>query len=313
MFFRRTETAPVALYGKLPIAKDYLRLGFGRGGALAFREWLDRAFSGQGEPPVLAEPMEFVAGASWDTGLVGVALPSSDQGGLRKFPFVLAIERKPKAIARDVKDGLAQARTVHDALRGLLGTVQAATDARSLLDALRARTIDVGDEDGPAEESEPAIELDAWLAALWPESAREGLDETLATVGRLVASGYPGPLRLPLVPDLPVRPQVRAWVSVLERFGALEPGSEAPSIFYPAGWGKSAGGWASCVVFRGSARPDFAHWLKSEGPGPDTAGDLWGKGPQPAGSGRKARENVPPLVDSLRGIVAAHVARARST
>ena len=41
----RKEVASVELYGKLPIAKDYLRIGCGEGAGLAFRDFLDQAIS----------------------------------------------------------------------------------------------------------------------------------------------------------------------------------------------------------------------------------------------------------------------------
>src|SRR5262245_31500865 len=107
--FLRSETAGVELYGKLPLAKDYLRVGCGEGSGLALREWLDRAFSGAADsvhPPQLAYPMRFVTGDALGAPLSGCAWPSSDAGGLRKFPFALFVERKRKPLVEDLAHSL---------------------------------------------------------------------------------------------------------------------------------------------------------------------------------------------------------------
>ena len=64
--FRR-EIAAVELYGKLPIAKDYLRVGGGEESGLALRDWLDRGFSPTSDAehrPLLAWPGRFVLAPS---------------------------------------------------------------------------------------------------------------------------------------------------------------------------------------------------------------------------------------------------------
>ena len=61
----RKEIAPIELYGKLPIAKDYLRIGGGTGAGIALRDWLDQGFSSRverGAVPTLAWPGRFLIG-----------------------------------------------------------------------------------------------------------------------------------------------------------------------------------------------------------------------------------------------------------
>lgn len=302
MFFQRAEELPVVLYGKLPLAKDYLRLGFGAGSPQRFRDWLDRSYSGQGSVPVLAGPMEFVGGAEWGPGLIGVTCPSSDAGGLRPFPFVLAVERKPKRIARDWARGLRTAAAIHDSLLGIFATLDQPEDGRTLLEGLRGRTIEVEESNGPEANESERISFEAWIDAAFPGRGRAGLEACLDEIVRLAGAGHRGPLRLPLVPNLPMRPQARAWCLVAERLGAID-FAQPPALFYPAVTGAACEGWSACFFFREPPRTEHAQWLQPDGPGTAVSGDLWGDGPVPAPE-RGVPEEAPPLVDSLRGVVA---------
>jgi len=306
VFSRKPETAPIVLYGKLPLAKDYLRVGFGAGGALSFREWLDGAYSGRVAARTVAGPMEFIGGSAWDTGLVGLICPSSDAGGLRAFPFVLAIERKPKRIRRDLDAGLTEAGGIHDELLELFASLEELGDGESLLNRLRGRSITVGTG---RDVNEPPVALETWLAAAWPGQGRAGLHEALSTLQRLAERGYRGPLRLPLVADLSIRAQVRAWLHALDRLGVWD-SRVLPSLFYPAVGGEAAVGWAALVVLRDAARPDDARWLEERGPGPEELGDLWR--PTALAGANRVSESTPKLSDSMRGLVTRHLARGSS-
>jgi type VI secretion system ImpM family protein len=91
----RTARYPLQAYGKLPIYKDFISVGLTDPAAKEFRQWLDRGFSRkwavdeqyrETEIPAhgfllrLPESRASVAGALWG---------SSDEGGLRKFPFTV--------------------------------------------------------------------------------------------------------------------------------------------------------------------------------------------------------------------------------
>ena len=90
----RTVRFPLQAYGKLPIYKDFISVGLTDPAAREFRQWIDRGFSYRwaeneeyrdAEIPQhgfllrLPESKACVAGSLWG---------SSDEGGLRRFPFV---------------------------------------------------------------------------------------------------------------------------------------------------------------------------------------------------------------------------------
>jgi type VI secretion system ImpM family protein len=90
-----TEAWPIHSFGKLPVYKDFVSAGLTEDGAREMRDWLSNGFSRLwsereeckgAEIPLhgfllhLPGSSRFVAGALWG---------SHDQGGLRKFPFLL--------------------------------------------------------------------------------------------------------------------------------------------------------------------------------------------------------------------------------
>ena len=90
-----TEAWPIHAFGKLPVYKDFVSAGLTEDGAREMRDWLSNGFSRLwsereeckgAEIPLhgfllhLPGSGRFVAGALWG---------SHDQGGLRKFPFLL--------------------------------------------------------------------------------------------------------------------------------------------------------------------------------------------------------------------------------
>ena len=79
--FRRKESPELQVYGKLPLAKDYLRIGASSGASMALRSWLDEGFSGgpRGErQPRLAWPARFIIGSRWGGApLLGWELPDA--------------------------------------------------------------------------------------------------------------------------------------------------------------------------------------------------------------------------------------------
>jgi hypothetical protein len=213
--FLGKETCPVQLYGKLPLAKDYLRLGAGQGAGQALRDWLDRAFS-QGanakDPLVLPWPTALLIGESWGGTLCGAAWPSGDAGNLRPFPFVAFVERRKKGLLEDLDAGLPLSATVWDNLRQVYDAREKHDDGQAFLAAMRGRELEL-EELKPAA-AEP-ISFERWLAALYPTDGDAGLLATFKALDALRRASYRGPLRLPLVTNLPPRPQVHAWFKLL--------------------------------------------------------------------------------------------------
>ncbi len=230
--FLGKEQAPVQLYGKLPLAKDYLRVGAGQGAGQNFRDWLDRAFSqapNAKDALTLAWPAAFVLGDSWGAPLVGAAWPSSDTGGLRPFPFVAFVERKKKAVQEDLEAGAPVSAAVWQRLHEVYAAREEHSDAQSFLGAMRTRQVDFAELESPPAEG---VDFETWLAALWPGKGKEGLLETLCGLEALRKQAHRGPLRLPLAVDLPSRPQTLAWLKLLVEMNLV--GRDLlPTLFFP--------------------------------------------------------------------------------
>ena len=183
---RRRERPPLELYGKLPIAKDYLRLGFGDGAGLMLRDWLDATYSTSADPedrPSVAWPARFVLGDAWGGGsIVGLLSPSTDAGGLRPFPFAIGVERRRKALIEDVETGFDHvSEAVWRELRSQQDCCAAQADGRSGLAKLRGVELDV---EGLGVCPSRGVSLEPWFDAIWPDRGREGFVATLERVGR---------------------------------------------------------------------------------------------------------------------------------
>jgi hypothetical protein len=298
--FLRSETAAVELYGKLPLAKDYLRVGCGADSGLVLREWLDRAFSGavdSGLPPQLAYPMRFVTGDALGLPLSGCAWPSSDAGGLRKFPFALFVERKRKLLVEDLAQSLARTASVWRALDGFYAARANFADGQALLSGMRGREIEVHALEPAPDER---VDFESWTRALWPEDPRDGLDRTLAELDGLARARYHGPLRLPLASDFSLRAQAVAWWRLCAAIGWLD-ADALPTVFTPANE-VGADEPAFVVLFRGALAPADAAWLTSSREGGARGdGDLCDARARRAISPSPAAESAPSLADSLRG------------
>ena len=326
--FRSRETPTLQVYGKLPLAKDYLRLGFGEAPGLAVRDWIDATFSGGGgrKAPRLAFPLRFLVGEAWGGCLQGVMVPSSDAGGLRVFPFVLGVDRQRRAMLDDVGNGLLTAGAVWRDLLQRWEQTQKHQDARGLLSAWRGATLDIA---GLVRSGPGTVAFEAWLTALWPAAGRDGLEQDLDRIARVPADA---PLRLPLAWGGSQRQQVAAWWEILGRLQLL-PARESPTMFLPAahtppvvevaadpGEGVDADATASgagpaasqvaveppasafLTVFRSPMRVEHGSWLTPSAD-PLGDGDLVGGRPHASLPAAPVPEGTPPLAASVRASV----------
>lgn len=104
LFGPRREQPLLQAYGKLPIAKDYLRVGAGDGSGRQLRDWLDHHFSGAAGgagPGELDGSWRFVTGGR-GAPLQGLVRASHDAEGLRRFPFALFIERNARVLREEL-------------------------------------------------------------------------------------------------------------------------------------------------------------------------------------------------------------------
>ncbi|MEM9379935.1 MAG: TagF domain-containing protein [Planctomycetota bacterium] len=304
----RKEIAPIELYGKLPIAKDYLRVGGGTGAGIALRDWLDQGFSSRAErgaAPTLAWAGRFLLGGYSGDPIMGCSWPSSDSGGLRPFPFAVFTARRRRTAASEWAAGGAGLRPIWDDLRGAYTAHRSYADGSAYLDAMRGTEIDMArNADAPPQQ----VDFDAWVTALWPDEGVDGLVHVLTELARLAARGHRGPVRLPLVSDLPSTSQAHAWWSAMCDLGLTVRG-ELPTVFFPQ-VEEDAAGDASAYACFFLAPLDPAHqvWI---GPRRDPlgAGDLALPEPRFAGAAPPS-EATPPLFESLRGPLASARAHA---
>ncbi len=309
----RKERRPLQLYGKLPIAKDYLRIGCGQGSAAAWRSWLDRAFSPTGtqsSAPLLLWPARYVYQDDEHAPVLGTAWPSSDAGGLRKFPFSLLVERRPKALLKDTWRGFPRGATLWGVLRDLYARRSRHEDARDYISAMRSEEL-VCD---PVDEKEAkGADFHAWTQSLFP-AGRDGLEELLSRMCQLDRDGFRGPYRLPLAAGLPVRDQVHAWLTALSTLELLDTDRQ-PTLVFPDAE-RVAYDFDKplyLMIVRSRPTPDLVPWLTLVGDEPLFEGDFVCTPTKAEGVRPPSSESVPPLADSLRGLVMRIKGRTRSS
>lgn len=291
----RKEIAPIELYGKLPIAKDYLRIGGGHGAAIALRDWADQSYSTLGDradPPTLAWPGRFVLAQYSSDPLMGCAWPSSDSGGHRPFPFFAFVTRRRKALATQWQDGGAALRPLWDRLVGVFTSHRSYGDGQSYLAAMRGEEIEVGALHTPEAQR---VDFDQWLEALWPDG---GTDDLVRVLAQLAARRGASPVRLPLVAGLPSLPQVHAWTFALTELGVLTRGA-LPSMVFPVA-GEDGENSQFVTYLLEPLDPSHEPWLArpSEPLGESDhahAERRYVSTPTPPS------ESTPPLAESLRG------------
>lgn len=306
--FRRKESwpLPLHLYGKHPVAKDYLRVGCGQGGPRGMREWLDAGFSsgaGPGAVRPLAGPTRFVFGDAWGAALVGTLWPSSDAGGERVFPLAMFVERRVATLAQEFEQGMGRLGGIWRVLDDLYGQLETYGSGGSLLQALRGRAIEEREVEDAGED---ALEASTWLEALWPGRGRNGLFDVLDLAAAWKREGYSGPVRVPFVTGAPMCAQAQAWAMLLTR-ALKDPKKTPPSLVFPA---PTAEGALHGVWFQRSPTPADARWLLAgEAFESKTAGEAWDGSERVLGGALSAPEGTPRLVDSLRADAISWLAR----
>jgi type VI secretion system ImpM family protein len=244
----RTARFPLQAYGKLPIYKDFISIGLTDPGAREFRQWLDRGFSyrwAENEqyrdteiPPHgfllrLPESRSCVAGVLWG---------SSDEGGLRRFPFTVfvsfpaaqpaadplaalhylaAIERR----CDEVRDGYAAGAVLSDFYKAYRGAeFECALKTREQA----GKELKSAIADFPVSEFAESL-FGARAATRWPAF--------LAALGEAAGQANgPGAIRLPISGLLPRSREIALWLRWLERLDA-KPRRPVTGVLYTGGRG----------------------------------------------------------------------------
>ncbi|HVR11184.1 MAG TPA: TagF domain-containing protein [Thermoanaerobaculia bacterium] len=296
---RRTLLLSFSAYGKLPVYKDFLRLGMSGGEAQAFRQWLDRGFSRFWEADEVCSAHHPIAGHGFVLGwsgapgrLAGCLWGSHDQGELRRFPFALFVAL-PRGVGPLAElHVLAQLMPAAAALRlqvaGAAGAEEFYRQVRAATLTLRVESQGELLEQLRREAGE--ITVGSFAASLFggPEdeaAARKG-SALLAFLGRVRAragaAAPPFACRLPVSPLLPALRQAEIWGVALGHGSAplncLLPvalaAREDDGVAAGVTAGVTAGMTAGMALFARDLRPEDVLVLHPDPPHYEHAEDL---------------------------------------
>lgn len=310
MFGRfRRESPPLQLYGKLPLARDYLRVGASRDAGRAFREWLDLTFSSPAtgaEPPRLAGAIRFLLSMEGLEPLQGCLWPSSDAGGERVFPFAMFVDRRRRA----VRDGLG--RSLDDLvptwteLERRYAMRERHRDGAGFLDAMRGLEVPI--EALGQERSGARVDWRAWVAALWADGGEAALRAMLEQLVAAAASAPGSPYRLPIVPTFPSLPQAYCWWTALTTLRVL-PADEPPTLLLSTAADTQHPSAPFCLFLPRQPAPEHGAWLAPVTAVPLGPGDQCRPEHQEPTVHAHEPEGGPSLADTMRGVAATVRAR----
>jgi hypothetical protein len=239
----KTVRLGVNAYGKLPIYKDFISCGMTDAPAREFRVWIDKGFShrwsndeacvGSEIPPMsfllrLPESRGYAAGSMWG---------SSDEGGLRKFPFALFLSFPRDHPASEPLAAVEYLSDLEKRASELRFTFGPGASLSSFYQTYRGTEIDIPVKPRAEVTKELKSELSDFSIAEFAESlfgdaSSAAWPELLASAGALADSA--GALRVPLSGRLPRAREVEFWLLWLER---RDPKGKRPpmGVLYPHG------------------------------------------------------------------------------
>lgn len=260
----RTARFPLQAYGKLPIYKDFISIGLTDAGAREFRQWLDRGFSYKWaeneeyrdtEIPAhgfllrLPESRSCVAGALWG---------SSDEGGLRKFPFAVFLSFPTSAPAAEPMAAVHYLAALERRCEEIRSGYAAGASLSGFYKAYRGAEFECAlkTREQAGRELKSAIGdfavsdfaeslFGSRAAARWPDFLAE-LEEAASR------SNGPGAIRLPLGGVLPRSRELSIWLRWLDRLDAKRR-RPVTGALYSSGRGPGR----AVLFFRDLAPEDF--------------------------------------------------------
>lgn len=256
---RKRVKGPICAYGKLPVYKDFIRHRIAGGEAEAFRRWLDRGISRQWheteecrahriEPHCL-----LIHPGSGSKTILGYLWGSSDEGGLRAFPFALFV-LIPGNQGHELGaiGALAQLAEQAEELRRRLEGVGSRSDVMELL---RQETVELtlpGRREAieNLNEATGSFTIAEFADSLYGEEGGvtwAALQAYLRRDGDAREGPSASALRLPISDRLPVTVQAQIWSSLVSN----DRGKHRTSLIFPARPGESG-----ITIVRRSLRPD---------------------------------------------------------
>lgn len=252
---------PVSFYGKLSLAKDFLRVNCSDPASSVFWAWLKRG-SQTAELP--SEAWWIMAPALFHgEGVVATVRPSADKGAGRTFLFSCFIHGE---LAGPVADLFASCLPTFAALESIDAYVSNLPD-RGVFQREAPKATVPAPEPGPpprletpgASGASDDVAMTDWVAALFPalsaDDASAAFADLLWSVRAAVTLAVREPARspalcLPLACDLDPVPQARAWLACIQRSDAF---ADRPMtvMLSPSGPGKL------CLLPRAPEPRDF--------------------------------------------------------
>lgn len=249
---------PVSFFGKLPIYQDFVRIDRVTDGTGYFIDWLDHAFGYRWSD--LDDRGETVAGLvrlllvpeSGPTCVIAAIRDSTDQGGLRRFPFAALVELPKRSINISSPGFIAGLTPVWSELEKLLDRTGDVGTISEFYDEFRNLALfPEVDEERALDLSASVTEFSSWLME---SDAGQTLPEFMFRIAGTIAKqkklenrkemtlAY----RLPCLPQTSEDIQAGVWVNLLGRsYAKLQ---TLPSLVLPRS-GKQAGS-AFGIVFR---------------------------------------------------------------
>ncbi|MCP4659668.1 MAG: type VI secretion system-associated domain-containing protein [bacterium] len=228
---KRIEAA-VSAYGKLPLYKDFIRLGPAGREAQALRQWLDRGISHYWadrdetrEHPIGLHGFLLSFPGSRRQ-LLGSLWGSHDQGELRRFPFTFFAALPGGRDAFPRLSSLAVLDQVVDKAADMRRELAAAADVDHFYKRFRGATWDlVRERDDEIRErlirETAEVTIGELASSLYGEAGSQEWPALLAYLRRRLGSGsgMAFAARLPTSPLLPLRSQVAFWCALLAAWG----------------------------------------------------------------------------------------------
>lgn len=253
-----------SLFGKLPVAADFLRRRCAAGAGASFREWLGQAASAGDGIAVAWRTLHLAEG--YPEAIVAHVEPSADATGHRRFPVAVYAAIPRDALGKDAPERFARAVPAWNTLAGTARAVRSASIAE--LDAtLDLQTVridaDAPNPDGPV----PLRAIAAIEGRLRPGFAAR-MWRLRAVLNDLAARRFRGPdipcLPLPLPPEGSTEAYGFTWLKILAALGVGGEGDAPLSVAMPPADAAAESGQAELRLLpRPPLAKDAAEWLSS--------------------------------------------------
>ncbi len=223
----RIEAYTLCAYGKLPIYKDYILWECNAGGSAEFKRWLDDAFGMsweefEGKGVTLRGPARAMLLLPGGKHAAAMSIwPSTDEGGLRKFPFcVFSIFSRGDIVGRGVRGAIESLQPVWRSLECQYKAMKECRSIDELYSYLQRATPLLDDEVAP---SDSELDLATWFADLdathgngCRAAAERTARSTISAYRSFPEQGESLAVRVPLATGQDVAAQAELWAEVFQ-------------------------------------------------------------------------------------------------